>query len=51
MGDDTPADAVRERVWWRRLGWMVLLWVGGVATVGLVALAFRAIMGAVGLTR
>jgi hypothetical protein len=32
---------------WRRLGWFVLLWLGGVATVGALAYALRAIVRAV----
>jgi hypothetical protein len=51
MRGESPADAGRGRLWWRRLGWMVLLWLGGVLTVGLVALLFRGVMAAVGLTR
>jgi len=38
------------RVWGRRLGWMVVLWVGGVAATGAVALALKAVMRTVGLS-
>lgn len=31
-------------MWGRRLAWFVLLWLGGVAVVGLVALAIRAVL-------
>ena len=41
----------RGRLWWRRVGWLVALWLGGVLAVGLIALLFRAVMTAVGLTR
>lgn len=32
---------------WRRLGWFVLLWLGGVAAVGSLAYMLRAIVKAV----
>jgi|GWRWMinimDraft_5_1066013.scaffolds.fasta_scaffold24877_2 hypothetical protein len=53
MEDGTPmrATAPRSRLWWRRIGWLVLLWLAGVLTVGLIALLFRVVMAAVGLTR
>lgn len=35
---------------WRRVGWMVLIWVASVTTLGAVALVFRWAMGAAGLT-
>lgn len=35
--------------WWRRAGWFVLLWAGGVAALGLVALVLRRVMAAVGM--
>lgn len=38
-------------LWWRRIGWLLALWLAGVLAVTLVALAFRAVMGAIGLTR
>jgi hypothetical protein len=53
MDGDTPTAerAPRERLWWRRVGWLIALWLGGVLAVGLIALLFRAVMAAVGLTR
>ncbi|HEX8787775.1 MAG TPA: DUF2474 domain-containing protein [Telluria sp.] len=36
-------------LWLRRLGWMALLWAGGVATLGLVALLLRGLMHAAGM--
>lgn len=42
-GDEKPS-------WLRRIGWMVLLWAAGVATVGLVAIVIRIVMTAAGLT-
>lgn len=41
-GDGKPS-------WLRRVGWMVLLWAAGVATVGLVAILIRILMNAAGL--
>lgn len=37
----TPDEADRQPLW-KRLGWMALLWLGGVAAVGSVALVLRA---------
>lgn len=31
-------------MWWRRIGWFVLLWAAGVAAVGLVGLLIRAVL-------
>lgn len=36
-------------LWLRRLGWMALLWAGGVAALGLVALLLRGLMHAAGM--
>jgi len=36
-------------LWLRRLGWMALLWAGGVATLSLVAFLIRIIMHAAGM--
>jgi hypothetical protein len=36
--------------WPRRIGWLIMLWAAGVLTVGLVAVAFRLLMGLAGLT-
>ncbi len=53
MDGDGPAAVTtpRGKLWWRRVGWLVTLWLAGVLAVGLVALLFRAVMAAVGLTR
>ncbi len=36
--------------WWKRLGWLVLIWAASVAALGVVAYGIRLIMNAVGLT-
>ena len=36
-------------LWLRRVGWLLVLWLGGVAVLGLVALALRVLMHAAGL--
>lgn len=36
-------------LWMKRLAWLVGLWVGGVATLALVALALRLFMHAAGM--
>jgi hypothetical protein len=36
-------------LWLRRLGWLALLWLGGVAALGLVALLLRWLMHAAGM--
>jgi hypothetical protein len=36
-------------LWLRRLVWMVLLWLAGVAALGLVALLLRLLMHAAGM--
>jgi len=38
-----------RRLWLRRLGWMVVLWAGGVLTLYLVASLIRMIMHAAGM--
>jgi len=35
--------------WLRRIGWLVLLWAAGVATVGVAAIVIRIFMTAAGL--
>jgi len=40
---------VARREWARRLGWMALLWAGGVATLALVAFLIRIVMHAAGM--
>lgn len=36
-------------LWLRRIGWMLALWLGGVAALGLVALVLRVAMRAAGM--
>jgi hypothetical protein len=36
--------------WPKRIGWLIVLWAAGVLAVGLVAVAFRLLMGLAGLT-
>ena len=38
-----------RRVWLRRLGWLALYWLAGVAAVGAVTLALRVVMRSVGM--
>jgi hypothetical protein len=38
-----------RREWLRQLGWMVLLWAGGVVSLALVALSIKTIMGLIGM--
>jgi hypothetical protein len=35
--------------WWRRLGWLILIWAGSVATLALLAWCIRILMHAAGL--
>ncbi len=37
--------------WLRRVAWLVAIWCASVAVLGVVAYAFRGVMGWVGLTR
>ncbi|WP_439817987.1 DUF2474 domain-containing protein [Zavarzinia sp. CC-PAN008] len=39
-----------RRLWGRRIGWMVVLWAGSIAVLGVVALGIRLMMNAAGLT-
>ena len=36
--------------WWKRFGWLVLLWLAGVVALGAVALGLKVLMSLVGLT-
>jgi hypothetical protein len=36
-------------IWMRRLGWLVALWMGGVAALGIVAWLLRVFMHAAGM--
>lgn len=38
-----------SRSWWVRLAWLLVFWVSGVAAMGLVAMALRTVMRAIGL--
>lgn len=44
------APASSRTRWLRRIGWLVTIWAASVLALGAVALAFRWIMGAAGLT-
>jgi hypothetical protein len=46
----TDVAGVTKRRWLRQLGWLIAIWAGSVTALGLVALVFRAIMAAAGLT-
>ncbi|UPG74521.1 DUF2474 domain-containing protein (plasmid) [Roseomonas gilardii subsp. gilardii] len=37
-------------LWFRQLGWLVLIWSGSVLALGVVAMAFRLLMRLAGLT-
>ena len=43
--EDTPPASL-----WRRLGWLVVFWAGGVAALAVLAWLLRQFMGALGLT-
>ncbi|RUP08270.1 DUF2474 family protein [Hyphomicrobium sp.] len=46
----SPAGTGTEKPsWLRRIGWLVLLWIAGVATVAVVAIVIRVFMTAAGL--
>ncbi len=36
--------------WWKRLGWLVLIYVASVSALGVVAFLFRGLMKAAGMT-
>ena len=38
------------RLWLKRLGWLALIWAASVLALGVVALLFRLLMSAAGLT-
>jgi len=40
--DDSP--------WWKKLGWLVLIWSASVAALGIVALLLKLLMRAAGMT-
>jgi hypothetical protein len=43
MKPDTPSDT-RAPTSWRRIGWFVLLWAGGVVAIGGFAWLLRSVM-------
>jgi hypothetical protein len=43
-------EPAAQRSWPRRIGWLVAIWAASVAALGLVALLFRLLMSAAGLT-
>lgn len=38
------------RLWLRRTAWLIAIWAGSVLALGVIALLFRVVMGAAGLT-
>jgi hypothetical protein len=43
--------APANKVWLRRIGWLILIWSASVAALAVVALLFRLLMAAAGLRR
>jgi hypothetical protein len=39
-----------ERSWWKRIGWLLLIWIASVAALGFVAAMLRLVMRGVGMT-
>ena len=44
------ADMPSQKNWPRRIGWLILIWAASIAALVIVALLFRLLMGAAGLT-
>jgi len=44
------SDARRQNLLLRRVGWMVLIWMGSVAALAVVAVLFRLLMNMAGMT-
>jgi len=42
-------DAEPGRRWWRRIGWLLLIWSASVAALALVAAMLKLVMRAVGM--
>jgi hypothetical protein len=40
----------QDRPWWKKLGWLILIWAASVGALGLVALLLRLLMNAAGMT-
>lgn len=49
--DTTEGVAPPSRTWRRRLGWLAGIWLASVAVMFVVAVVFRLLMTAVGLSR
>ncbi|MFA7440416.1 MAG: DUF2474 domain-containing protein [Sphingomonadaceae bacterium] len=45
-----PGSNGAPKSWWRRIGWLVLIWSASVATLAIVAGILRLLMNAAGLT-
>jgi hypothetical protein len=48
MLHDAPRQAPTS--WWKRVGWLLLIWLLSVGALGLVAAMLRAVMRVAGLT-
>jgi len=44
------ADMPSRKNWLSRIGWLILIWAASIAALAIVALLFRLLMGAAGLT-
>jgi len=49
--DTTEAGARPRRTWRRQLGWLAAIWLASVSAMFVVAVVFRFLMAAVGLSR
>lgn len=45
-----PRATGDQKLWLRRVGWLVLIWISSVAALGVVAVLFRLLMNMAGLT-
>lgn len=45
--DNVPGN---HSPWWKKLGWLILIWMCSVAALGLLAYLIRVLMNSVGLT-
>lgn len=45
MSEEIPQRAS----WWRRIGWLIVIWIVSVASLGVVALLLRLLMTAAGM--
>lgn len=43
--ESEPHDA-----WWKKVGWLILIWTASVAALGVVAYGIRLLMAAAGMT-